>query len=73
MVIPNVTEEDEFHMENVVLHFGGNNLRNGAKYRTVIGNCSWRIDWYHGPRAGQPSRSHRTHRQTWPQHRIDIH
>ena len=27
----------------------------------------------HGPRAGEPSRSHRTHRQTWPQHRIDIH
>jgi len=23
--------------------------------------------------TGQPSRSHRTHRQTWPQHRIDIH
>jgi len=27
----------------------------------------------HSPRAGEPSRSHRTHWQTWPQHRIDIH
>jgi len=46
-------DEDELCMEKCgVLHFGSNNLRNSAsyaldRYRTLMGNRIWRIEWYH--------------------------
>jgi len=52
-MILNSMEENQWDMGMYgVMHFGGNFLRNGTSYmlnpyRTLIGNCTRQIEWYH--------------------------